>query len=196
VYGDDTERREWIIGILVTAVVIGGLYWMRSQRLEEKTTAAQTAVHQPQSMSQAEAQPPSGPEEYVIETHAHSPKTIARVYECKQDGQLVLRDQPCGPNAAVREIAAPNRMVAQDTSVLYEPPPRAIQVQRQRAARQVPPAVANKATCDEIDEEKKRINEIMRKPYHHKTGEYYRERLRELNELRWNLHCGRSNEIP
>lgn len=35
-FTDETERRDWIFGIIVTAVVIGGLYWIRNQPIERE----------------------------------------------------------------------------------------------------------------------------------------------------------------
>ena len=188
---DEAEGREWIIGIVVTVLIIGALYWLRSQPIEEEAAG-------PMPVGPASAQYQSDPhreqdalahDERVITTRRSSPSTIGRVFECEQDGQRVLSDQRCGADAAVREIAAPNRMQAQDTSVLYEPLPRSIQVQKRRAAGQR--TGSNAAICTQIDEDKDRINARMRQPYTSWEGERLRVRLRELSERRWKAGCGR-----
>ena len=188
---DEAEGREWIIGIVVTVLIIGGLYWIRNQPIEEEAAG-------PMPVGPASAQYQSDPhreqgalahDERVITTRRSSPSTIGRVFECEQDGQRVLSDQRCGADAAVREIAAPNRMQAQDTSVLYEPLPRSIQVQKRRAARQR--TGSNAAICTQIDEDKDRINARMRQPYTSWEGERLRARLRELSERRWKARCGK-----
>lgn len=188
---DEAEGREWIIGIVVTVLIIGALYWLRSQPIEEEAAG-------PMPVGPASAQYQSDPhreqgalahDERVITTRRSSPSTIGRVFECEQDGQRVLSDQPCGADATVREISAPNRMQAQDTSVLYEPLPRSIQVQKRRAARQR--TGSNAVTCARIDEDKDRINARMRQPYTSWEGERLRARLRELSERRWKAGCGK-----
>lgn len=191
-FGDETERRDWTIGIIVTVLIIGGLYWIRSQSIDEKASSEEVTEAIAVSSPTYESAPKraSAQHEYVIETRARSPKTIARVFECDQAGQRVLSDQPCGARAAVRDIAAPNRMQPQNTSVLYDPPPRSIQVQRMRAAGQRPLAsTRNSGRCAAIDREKERINARMRRPYGRWEGEHYRDRLRQLSEERWNLRC-------
>lgn len=80
-------------------------------------------------------------------------------------------------------------MQKQDTSVLYEPLPRSIQVQKQRAADQRPGG--NLSICARIEEEKDRINARMRRPYRSWEGERLRERLRQLSAQRWDAGCGR-----
>ena len=184
---DETERWDWIIGIVVTTIVIGGLYWIRGQPIEQETKAlAPVEQHTPERI-----EPALENHERVIVNRRSSPSTIARVFECERDGQRVLSDRPCGEDATVRKVTAPNRMQRQDTSILYEPLPRSIQVQKQRAAGQRPNVHTNRRQCDEIDEAKKRINAQMRRGY--SNGEHYRERLRQLSAERWELGCGRNN---
>ena len=192
---DEPERRDWIIGIVVTAIIIGALYWIRSQPIEEEAAGpmlVESVSFQYQSDPHRE-QGALAHEERVITTRRSSPSTIGRVFECEQDGQRVLSDQRCGTDATVREISAPNRMQAQDTSVLYEPLPRSIQVQKRRAAGQVPNVRAKQDRCDAIDNAKKRINAQMRRGY--TNGEPYREQLRRLSAKRWELGCGENIEI-
>src|SRR5690606_33792361 len=99
---------DWIIGIVVTAIIIGALYWIRSQPIEEEAAGpmlVESVSFQYQSDPHRE-QGALAHEERVITTRRSSPSTIGRVFECEQDGQLVLSDQPCGADANVREIAA------------------------------------------------------------------------------------------
>jgi hypothetical protein len=190
-FSDETERWDWIIGIVVTAIVVGALYWIRSQPIEQETTAVApieslVEQHTPEKLELALEN-----HEQIIVNRRSSPSTIARVFECERDDGRVLSDRPCGDDATVLSIAAPNRMQRQDTSVLYEPLPRSIQMQKRRAAEQRPGG--DPSICARIDEEKERINARMRKPYRHREGEYYRERLRQLSAQRWDAGCGRSS---
>lgn len=195
-FEDEVEQRDWIIGIVVTLIVIGGLFWIRSQPLEEKkVTDASVASTVTSDNDRGNAEPTTY-EEYVEREPAYrrSHDTIARVFECESNGQRILSDQPCGADATIRDIASPNRMDAQDTRVLYEPPPRSVQVQKYRAARQSPVHAAdNKGRCAAIDEQRKQINEQMRRGY--RKGEHYREQLRRLSAERWDLGCGRNDEL-
>jgi hypothetical protein len=191
-FTDETEKRDWIFGIVVTALVIGGLIWINSQatRDESHPAVAESASGSPPAETSGESIEPSYGDFSTNEiSHRRSPDVIERVFECERNGQRILSDRPCGADASVREIAAPNRMRAQDTSALYDPPPRSIQVQKLRASRQR--TGSNAALCEHIDNEKDQINARMRKPYKNWEGERLRARLRQLSAQRWDAGCGR-----
>src|SRR5690606_15763886 len=123
---DEAEGREWIIGIVVTVLIIGALYWLRSQPIEEEAAG-------PMPVGPASAQYQSDPhreqdalahDERVITTRRSSPSTIGRVFECEQDGQRVLSDQRCGAGAAVGEASAATRRPVQATRALVDATPR------------------------------------------------------------------------
>lgn len=193
-FSDETERRDWIFGIVVTLVIVGGLFWIRSQPIEEKRGAQESAsaAVAPPAQEILEREPSDLDNFHTNEvTRRHSPRTIARVFECERDGQRILSDQPCGEDTSVREIAAPNRMRPQDTSSLYDPPPRSIQMQKFRASRQPRRSQDNAALCARIDRERDQINARMRHRYTNWEGEYYREQMRKLSARRWEAGCGK-----
>lgn len=188
-FTDETERRDWIIGLVVAALVIGTLYWVRSQPIEQKSGAPNTAA-----LGSPVQNPSSPPQERYLEepTQASPVRSvpIARLHECERGGQLVFSDQPCGSDAEVREVLAPNRMDSQDTSRLYSAPPRSIQIQKLRAqqARRTTSSVKARH-CASIQEEIDQINARMRRAYRRWEGEQMRERLRQLSEQRHDARC-------
>jgi hypothetical protein len=52
-----------------------------------------------------------------------------------------------------------------------------------------PPELANGSVCRSIDDQIDRINARMRQPYTAREGEWYRARLRELDDQRWDSKC-------
>lgn len=194
-FSDEIERRDWIFGVFVTLVIVGGLFLIRSQPLEEKRERGSNesaALSTPAIVKDDRPDARSSYRDTYVRNEfsgRRSPDAIARVFECERNGQRILSDQPCGTDASVREIAAPNRMRAQDTSSLYDPPPRSIQVQKLRASQHQ--AGSNVSLCASIDREKDWINARMRQPYTSWEGESYRERLRQLSARRWDAGCGK-----
>ncbi len=183
-FTDVTERRDWIFGVVATVLVIGALYWVRSQPIEEKAARggeeqeAVGAIRAPDSRRVESGKEPEA---------ASASDSIATVFECVRDGQRVLSDRPCGAGASVVHVSEPNRMAAQDTRVLYQAPPRSVQVQRMRASQQIP--ATNSARCKKIEDEIEEINDRMRRGYRSWEGERFRERLRHLSEQRHEARC-------
>jgi hypothetical protein len=124
------------------------------------------------------------------------------VYECVVDGQRMISDRPCGPEAQRR------------TLVVDQPDPRDVALQRQRlwqarqqAARNrsattsvqgggntpsiASPASPNEAACRAVDQAIDNLNARMRQGYTSQEGEYLRQRWHELKEQRYELGCGR-----
>src|SRR5690606_6378228 len=125
--------------------------------------------------------------------HLRDSNVIATAYECVgADGQRVLSDRSCGADAVVREIAAPNRMPAQDTSNLYRTPAPARDAYW-RPSQSTPasggPAADNSAVCDSIQARIDAINARMRQKYTSQEGERCRKQLRALSEDRWEAGC-------
>lgn len=89
----------------------------------------------------------------------------------------MLSDHPCGAGAKLREVAQPNRMLAQDTSRLYERAPQ------QRAV----PSVGGEApwvkvqACAQIERRIKPIKARMCRQYTAGEGERLCSQLRALS---------------
>jgi hypothetical protein len=185
---EDYERRDWIFSALVTVLVIAALVWLNRlpKEADAKTSDPEnepTLEYEPQSVI-----PDAAGAGYQAEnTSGYQPNAIARVFECEREGQRVLSDQPCGADAEVREIAAPNRMDRQDTRALYQAPPRSVQVQRMRASQQIP--AKNSARCKKIEDDIEAINDRMRREYRSWEGERLRESLRYLSKERHEARC-------
>ena len=133
-------------------------------------------------------------------TDSRARQTYVGVYECTVNGQRVVSDKPCGPEAKARVLG------------VDQPDPREVARQQQQtwAAQQTGPsssavrssnpglpsagsgsAGSNEAACAMIDKQIEQIDARMRQGYTSQQGEWYRERLRYLKEQRYTLGCGR-----
>lgn len=190
-FTEDRDNRDIAIGLTVVAIVVAGLFAIRHTRepanIDESkspdvVSIPEPAVHVPAS-------------ERIEHPRPSASNVIATAYECvAADGQRVLSDRPCGADAVVREIAAPNRMPAQDTSNLYRVPARTRDVYRgspQRTPVSGGSATDNSAVCDSIEAQIDAINARMRRKYKGQEGERFRERLRALSEDQWEAGCGK-----
>jgi hypothetical protein len=127
-------------------------------------------------------------------------QSAVSVYECIVNGQRVLSDQPCGPEARARTV------------VIDQPDPQEVLRQQQRTwaaqsgttpAAPVPAPqssrrsggaeamAANEQACRWVDEAIANLNARMRQGYTSQEGEYYRKRWHELQKERARLDCGR-----
>lgn len=126
-------------------------------------------------------------------------QSAVNVYECVANGQRVLSDQPCGPEARARTV------------VIDQPDPQEVLRQQQRtwAARQgsgprtdgpvvrsapassAPALAANEGICRAIDEAIANLNARMRAGYTSAEGEWLRAEWHDLQKRREALDCGR-----
>lgn len=191
-FREDRDTSDIAIGLIVVAIVAAGLFAIRHDRepasIDESkppdvASIPEPAVHEPVS-------------ERIGYPRPRASSVIATAYECvTADGQRVLSDRPCGADAVVREIAAPNRMPAQDTSNLYRAPARTRDVYRrpsQRTPASGGSATDNSAICDSIQTRIDAINARMRQKYTGQEGERFRKQLRALSEDRWEAGCGKA----
>lgn len=187
-FTDEKEHRDLIVGAVMTAVVVGGLFWIRSQPIEKPVEEVAEA------RVEAEALPPQivepiGNEEVVYRTTPRARRdSITHVYECERDGQRVLSDQRCGSDAEILEIARSNRMDAQDTRNLYRPTYRAT-APRSGSAPGFSSNGSNASVCDSIERRIDAINARMRSKYSGREGEGFRDRLRRLSKQRHEAKC-------
>jgi hypothetical protein len=123
-------------------------------------------------------------------TDANRPHVIATVYECADGSQRVFSDRPCSRDARVRELSAPNGMVAvQDVarSTSKADPPHAVEPRRDSGDHSS--IRAAESLCDSLDQQIDSINVRMRHAYSSAQGEDYRKRLRDLSDRRWDANC-------
>lgn len=186
-FTDDAERRDWLFGLLVTVLVIGVLYFIRSHTIEQNASREAPAEVATISEDEIRAVPTAIRNDMAIPESTPVVPAIARIFECERNGQRILSDRPCGAGVSVRYVVAPNTMDAQDTSGLYRAPPRSVQVQRVRASQAV--SFGSSRACESIEEQIDAINSRMRKGYRNQEGEWYRERLRRLSAQRHEARC-------
>ena len=186
-FTDDNDHWDLSFGIIVVGIIVIGLIVIAHKR-EPKGPSTQ-ALPTMDVMSAPASAPELAPAE---REQSRSPRIIATVYECFINGERVMSDRPCATNATLREISAPNRMDAQDTSHLYDPTPP-------YAPTYAPPGPESSssgsarpvsgASCDAIQAAIDAIDARMRQKYTSRQGEHYREQLRDLREARWDANC-------
>ena len=126
-------------------------------------------------------------------------ESFVGVYECVVNGQRVVSDRPCAPDAQPR------------TLVIDQPDPREVAVQRQRQWQAQQPSArassgstvtggramsgsasaSNAARCEAVDRAIDDLNARMRQRYGAAEGERLRARWHELKRERYDLKCGR-----
>jgi hypothetical protein len=108
-------------------------------------------------------------------------EALPPIYECHKGGQVIYSGQPCGPDAVRHDVDA--RKTNTYTS-------EASEVSRSQANA---PALSDRQgdECAQVQEEIGQINARMRQSYSSSEGEWYRERLRKLNDKLNELKCGR-----
>lgn len=183
-FTEDNDHWDIAFGVIVVGIIITGLIVAANKR-ESKTAESLPP------MAVTSAEPPTNNDLITAPARPSSSHIIATVYECVIDGQRVMSDHPCSPDARVREIQAPNRMDPQDTSRLYDRPPSsagyAYSSPRSRDTGSSVPVSGR--SCDAIQAAIDTINARMRQKYTSREGEQYRERLRQLREARWEANC-------
>jgi hypothetical protein len=122
------------------------------------------------------------------ESETATPPVITTVFECQGDEGRVLSDQPCGGGARLREISAPNRMNAEP---IARPHSLAAPERGRKSVSEVGVGSprGDAAACARIESAVDSINARMRQQYSSQEGEFWRGRLRELSEQRWNAKC-------
>ena len=122
------------------------------------------------------------------------------VYECEVNGQRVVSDRPCAPDAQMR------------TLVIDQPDPREVARQRQMTqsagrtgnSYYASPSggsstsragsasgASNEAACDAVDRAIDNLNARMRQRYSAAEGERLRAQWHDLKQRRYELRCGR-----
>lgn len=180
-FTEDRDRWDVLVGVLVVAIVVVGVFTIGSQQPQQARTepAATTA---PTAPAGAKPRVDMGP----ASVKRVSDPSIAVAYECTRDGQRILSDRPCGADASIRRIAEPNRMDAQDTRALYSP---VYVSQRRSGTWSAGQTASTSPACDSIEAQIDSINARMRHAYTSWQGERFRERLRELSRQRYEAKC-------
>ncbi len=192
--GRDPESRDFMIAFTATCLVAGGFvayaHWIAPDRAKPGAQGTQVDVR----VAVRDATPSAARESHEdsINSHANPPQVIATVYECNDDNGRVLSDQPCGDDAQVRHIEMPNLMRAQPNSNSSRPATPSGSTRTRAARAPIEQGTSrNEARCESIDARINDINARMRQGYTSLEGEYFRQRLRELSDLRWVANCHR-----
>jgi hypothetical protein len=152
--------------------------------------------------SVTEIPPPSGAQSAAGLAGRGGSQTVVGVYECVVNGQRVLSDRPCGPEAQARTVVVDqpdSRDVAQAQQRTEEAQassaPRAYS-QPQAASGEAAAAVGSTGStdasaCAAVDQAIAVLNARMRQPYTSQEGEWLRAEWHRLQDQRAALNCGR-----
>jgi hypothetical protein len=194
-----TQRNLLAGGVLVALAFFGWTqYGGEKSTTEEPSPASEATVIQVPAMQvPTEVEPP-------VARQGSTPPTkrerYVGVYECIVNGQRVVSDRPCAPDAQTR------------TLVIDQPDPREVarqreelwQAQKQAGGSAAPRsssssrssygsvgAPSNELACAAVDRQIELLNAQMRQGYSAPQGERYREQWHALKQRRYDLGCGR-----
>jgi hypothetical protein len=180
-FTEERDRWDVLVGVIATAILIGGMYVLN--RGEPGEVRAEPKAAEPT----AENTLVIDGDRIIAPIPDASGTPIASVYECWRGEQRSLSDRPCGADASIREIAEPNRMDAQDTRGLYSPVH--VSPQRSRWGSSAGQGAGTSSICDSIQAQIDRVNARMRHAYTNWEGEQFRDDLRELSRQRYEAKC-------
>jgi hypothetical protein len=174
----------WIITSVLVVAVLGALHSFGASRPSSNSISSPQAADSGPLPAQGEIAAPRP----SLQAAPEAPR-IATVFECRVNGQRIYSDQRCGSKADERPILAPNRMDAQDTSILSSPDAVLARSRSERTNAREPVFDAARSECGSIEQEKNSINARMREGYTSLEGEWFRDRLRVLDARYYDLRC-------
>jgi len=122
---------------------------------------------------------------------------VIGIYECRQDGQKILSDRPCGPDAVERLIDTRELNTFTETRqvTVGGAPSAAPAIRSPRPAAAVgsgPRTAADKAgLCQTLQARIDAINARTRQKHTHREGEYWRAKWHEAKNAYYDAGCGR-----
>ena len=190
------------LGVVVT---VGFLAWTQFSSKKEEVASSKSAAIEASVVPSPVIEPPRAIEAPAPHYQGPPPARTGResyvgVYECVVNGQRVVSDRPCAPDAQTR------------TLVVDRPDPREVARQRQMtqsaghsgSAYHSAPSTAtsplrsgstaapsNEAACESVDRAIDNLNARMRQRYGAAEGERLRAQWHALKQQRYDLKCGR-----
>jgi hypothetical protein len=171
-----TRARVWLSAVLGVAVIVGGpvllilVIQSAYQTSPEPGKIDPGALDFPQLHGSAQ---PAAAARPATSPPATPSQGFRHLYECRKDGKVVYLSQPCG-----HEPVAPAAPAKAPTGT--------------GQAAEAPELTLRQADeCGQIQQEIDEINARMRQSYTPSESDWFRERLRKLNERGNQLNCGR-----
>lgn len=203
-----SRRLVWI-GTTVVIGVLAAFWYFDGSAVQEQQAAEETVLATPRSerndttVVQPQPEPPqpvAGPSVPGVSSPGGR-QTVVGVYECIVNGQRVLSDVACGPDAQVRAVVVdrpdPRDVVQaqQRTQAVQAETPqatyRSASTSTVGTAPAEPPQASNASECARVDQQIAALNAQMRQGYTSQQGEWLHERWRKLQKRRAELKCGR-----
>ena len=200
-YGRVSERSavDWLLAIGIVGVVMligyAGLQSMNKTRI-------------PAIAEQQDQAPPTGlpPGTYYFEIPANEPVRVEKpavagvvsIYECFVNGQKILSDRDCGPDAVQRDVDTRGLNTYEAGPIPYvdmrrygAPPREYLNEPPQYSGLAGDPKVWKQERCNQIEEQIDRLNARMRIGYTSQQGEYLRARWYKAKNAYSEARCGK-----
>ena len=200
----DRAFRPWLLAALVVVGTLGALFlWLepaeRSTPANVQPGPGEERVQLPVTPTPTDrvALPPMRPDRSAPPPQVlpQSSSGVA-IYECRQNGQRVLSDKPCGPDAAARVLDTRELNTFTEVAPPVATAPRASPGRVERPAvlpAQRPPVTAQskEAQCEQIEAWKDRIDAAMRRGYTSRQGERLRAEWHRAKQAYYDAGCGK-----
>ena len=191
-----------LVGVLATA---GFFAWIRLQGPEAGSQPATAAIApQPQELAPTVVEAAPEPAAGVSASTAPGRERQVGIYECTRDGQRVVSDRPCGPDAEQRTLSVSQPDPAEAVAAQQRARATlmtAAPAQSAGAAGSATPAApvaadagfAQEARCAAIDRAIEGINARMRQGgYGTEEGNWLRGQWHKLKDEWYDLKCRKS----
>ena len=193
------DSSKWIFG-LGAAVALGFVAWTQlfGERRDPATTGAalEATVIESPVIEVPRVLEGSSPTIQRSEPARTGRESYVGVYECTVNGQRVVSDRPCAPDAQARTLVI-DQPHPQDVArtrqqtVSASQPSRAGSAAAGGGATAVSAESSNAAACEAIDRAIDNLNARMRQRYGAAEGERLRAQWHDLKQQRYDLRCGR-----
>jgi hypothetical protein len=195
----ERESSRWALAVVVVAGLLGlagwGLMGMEpsDHAVAGDSPAVVEAVEEPIART-VTIDPVESP---VTAPVRDSAPGVIGIYECRQDGQKILSDRPCGPDAVQRLIDTRELSTFTETrQVTVGGAPSAAPVARSprpaAGGGSGPRTGAEKAgLCQTLQARIDVINARTRQKHTHREGEYWRAKWHEAKNAYYDAGCGR-----
>ena len=180
---EQQETYDWLFGAILSALIFGGFLLIRHYRfapeVQPSDVVSTSALPAPVAERDRVAQSP------MPAADDQQARATTRIFECEIGGARVLSDQPCGTNARVREVRAPNLMDAHRAPQNEPPRYQASPSFRNSASERA----EDSGVCGALEAQIDQINARMRQRYTSREGEWLRDRLRSLKNAQHEAEC-------
>lgn len=190
------EWADWLLAGLIVSALLAGAWAMlggfeKAEKVDNEGAVTLTPEGELAPVSEANIAPP-----LEIVARTSEPASVVSIYECVENGQKVLADRPCGPNATVRMIdtRALNTFTEVPVANSREHGPSSVASTPAGATVEMDVGAsdpAKKQLCQSLQDRIDYINARTRQRHTHREGEYWRAEWHKAKRAYSDAQCGR-----